>query len=377
MAASRLHAWLIAAVLLLGALPLSEPVLSQEPAGLTPQQRRQLEQVVAEFRRARSHDQRIAIISKAEILGPPAVEALTTIVTGELKPQLDEYRRNFFQAASTISAARAQPDQAAEIRELRAKALGVSQAPEFTKEQIEQVADPALAQLKKILAIDSADVLRASGGKPNGAMLKQRANVLALGRQWQLCQETHWNLKAREKAGQKDAEKTEQNKLGAKPTPFDEYLAQEEQMAATLAMPMDEATRQVFLENSQLAGQLDPEEARCMLALNLTRCLLGLNPLKIDPKLVASARDHSQDMVKHDFFGHQSPVEGKKEFWERAPLFDTTASAENIAWGLSDGAALHELWWHSPGHHRNMLREATRIGVGRYQQHWTQLFGKM
>ena len=365
------------AIILLGVLLFSERALSQEPAGLTAQQRRQLQQVLAEFRRARSHEQRLAILARAELVGPPAVEALTTIISAELKPQLDDYRQSFFKAASTLAAARTQPDQAAEISELRTKALGVSQSPDFTKEQIEEVADPALAQLRKLLGVDSAEVLRPAGGKPNAALLARRANVVALGRQRQFCQEALWKLRAQEKARTKDEDKTQQNQLGMKPVAFDEYLAQEEQMAAALAMPMDEATRQIFADNSQLADQLEAEEARCMLALNLTRCLLGLNPLKIDLKLVAAARDHSQDMVKHNFFAHQSPLEGKKEFWERAPLFDTTASAENIASGISDGAALHHLWWHSPGHHRNMLRESSRIGVGRYEQHWTQLFGRM
>jgi hypothetical protein len=48
---------------------------------------------------------------------------------------------------------------------------------------------------------------------------------------------------------------------------------------------MDPATRAVLAGNARLAGGLDMQEARAVAAVNLTRNLLGLGPLAIDPRL--------------------------------------------------------------------------------------------
>ena len=139
---------------------------------------------------------------------------------------------------------------------------------------------------------------------------------------------------------------------------------------------MDPRTRQILAVNSQLATQLQPEEGRAVLALNLTRNLLGLSAVAIDLKLCEAARDHSADMKRLKFFAHESPVEGKKTPWDRAKRFGTTASSENIAMGYHDGKAVNMGWFHSPGHHKNMLGKShTRVGMGQAGTHYTELFG--
>jgi len=139
---------------------------------------------------------------------------------------------------------------------------------------------------------------------------------------------------------------------------------------------MDAATRAVLAANLQLASKIDPEEARCVLDLNLTRNLLGLAPVLIDLALTAVARDHSADMERLNFFSHDSPVPGKTTPWDRAKRVGTTASAENIAAGTLDGAVANLMWWHSPGHHKNMLGQHARVGLGRSGKYWTELFGR-
>jgi uncharacterized protein YkwD len=138
---------------------------------------------------------------------------------------------------------------------------------------------------------------------------------------------------------------------------------------------MDEAAKATLAENTKLIGQLDQEEARAILACNLMRQLLGLNVLKIDLKLCEAARDHSADMRKLNFFAHESPVPGKKTPWDRAKNFGTSASAENIAVGYADGNLANLGWFHSPGHHKNMLGNHRRIAVGVAGQHYTEMFG--
>jgi uncharacterized protein YkwD len=129
-------------------------------------------------------------------------------------------------------------------------------------------------------------------------------------------------------------------------------------------------------ENGKLIGQIETEEARAVLACNLMRQLLGLSVLKIDLKLTAAARDHSKDMATLGFFAHESPVPGKTTPWDRAKNFGTSASAENIAMGYADGNAANLGWFHSPGHHKNMLGGHDRIGLGVHNAHYTELFGR-
>ena len=147
-------------------------------------------------------------------------------------------------------------------------------------------------------------------------------------------------------------------------------------MAAGLAAPMDPQTQRILATNHRLATQLETEESRAVLALNLTRNLLGLSALVIDLRLCATARDHSADMEKHHFFAHESPVPGKATPWDRAKRFGTSASGENIAMGHRDGQAVNMAWFRSPGHHTNMLGNHTRVGMGQVGAYFTELFGR-
>jgi uncharacterized protein YkwD len=163
----------------------------------------------------------------------------------------------------------------------------------------------------------------------------------------------------------------------SQPITFEQYLENDETLAVGLASPMDPATRATLTQNARLAEKIDPEEARAIVFCNLTRNLLGLSALKIDLKLCEAARDHSTDMEKLNFFAHESPVEGKTTPWDRAKRFGTTANGENIAKGFADGKAVNVGWFHSPGHHKNMLTaDFVRIGVGRSGVIYTEEFGR-
>ncbi len=100
-----------------------------------------------------------------------------------------------------------------------------------------------------------------------------------------------------------------------------------------------------------------------------------MRPYSIDVKLCTASRGHSEDMKKHRFFSHTSPVPGKRSFSQRAALAGSSASSENIARGARTGERVIMQWWYSPGHHRNMLGGASRIGLGHHAGFWTQMFG--
>lgn len=109
---------------------------------------------------------------------------------------------------------------------------------------------------------------------------------------------------------------------------------------------------------------------------NRLRMLAGLPALLLDPKLCKAALIHSEDMSKHRFFAHESPVQGRRSFGDRAAEAGTSASAENIAQGQRDAFEANKSWFLSPGHFRNFFNSGfTRIGYGSHGKYYTQLFG--
>lgn len=106
------------------------------------------------------------------------------------------------------------------------------------------------------------------------------------------------------------------------------------------------------------------------------RLLVGLPALRLDPKLCDAARGHSQDMKEHNFFAHTSPLPGKTNPSDRAAQAGTTGGGENIFMGSADPRGANRGWFFSPGHHKNMFNPGyRRVGLGRHDRHWTQMFG--
>jgi uncharacterized protein YkwD len=140
-------------------------------------------------------------------------------------------------------------------------------------------------------------------------------------------------------------------------------------------MPMTAAVKHVLETNATVEDQLAAAEAEGIRDLNRIRLLLGLGAVKTDLKLCKAARDHSGDMRTKNFFSHESPVPGKKTPWDRAAKAGTSASGENIAAGTTTGTGANQMWFHSPGHFKNMLGNHVRVGAGCDGDRWTQMFG--
>jgi uncharacterized protein YkwD len=156
---------------------------------------------------------------------------------------------------------------------------------------------------------------------------------------------------------------------------MEDALHDAEALSAGLATPMPSADRTVLLSNRQTASKIAAPEAQGIQVLNMMRIRLGIGALSIDPKLCLAGRGHSTDMKERNFFDHTSPVPGKETPWKRAQLAGTSADAENIAAGTDSPEGVIEMWWHSPGHHVNMMAAHKRVGLGKYEQTWTQMFG--
>ncbi|MEZ0266396.1 MAG: CAP domain-containing protein [Phycisphaerae bacterium] len=128
---------------------------------------------------------------------------------------------------------------------------------------------------------------------------------------------------------------------------------------------------------SVLARINDAEEVNNLRFVNKYREAIGLLPLEADPRLVQAARRHSKSMVDRNFFAHESPVAGNASPTDRVKNAGYPGGAgENIAYGPTSGEATFWMWFDSPGHHKNMAGEGyTQLGVGRWQNRFTQNFG--
>lgn len=207
----------------------------------------------------------------------------------------------------------------------------IDEVEDATKQRIPKELDPVFEQLEKLIAVTPDEMLTA-----NPQLIKMRQE---LGRQ---------------------------NDLG--------WV---DQAAILYALAPTKQDAEVVAGNVKFREQVSVDEAQAIDEANRRRMILGLNPLTIDMKLVACGRDHSSDMIAHDFFAHDSPVPGKATPWDRAKNFGTTASGENIAAGYADGMAVTIGWWRSPGHLKNMMGKGhNRIAVGQKQKHYTQMFGR-
>ncbi len=124
----------------------------------------------------------------------------------------------------------------------------------------------------------------------------------------------------------------------------------------------------------------DPEAEQEMLKLvNGERTSRGLPALELDPRLVPIARQHSEEMFRLKYFGHQSPVSGSPFDRLAAAKISYSRAGENLAYAQSVAVA-HRGLMDSQGHRENILRpEFTRIGIGvisagSYGRMFTQLF---
>ena len=282
------------------------------PPKLTPDELRQVNKLLSDYRAARNDlEAKGEICTKVLAVGPGGAPLMSAAVERDIRPLLKRYSGKFQAQAALFVKKKVRNIDLDEVANLRRTVLGIQKRGEgFTKEAIIREGDPAMRRLEKICIIDRKLVLEESE-----TLGTDRERLVGLGKLWQQCQ------------AQLPKPPVPEGEEPPKPPNFEEYLAGEESLAAALAAPMDPRTRGILAANARLAERLDPEEARAILACNLTRNLLGLSALLIDLKLCDAARDHSHDMETLQFFAHESPVPGKKTPWERAKNFGTTANA--------------------------------------------------
>jgi uncharacterized protein YkwD len=120
--------------------------------------------------------------------------------------------------------------------------------------------------------------------------------------------------------------------------------------------------------SARAVTQMPTLEERVLDAINTLRRAHGLAQLRLDPRLAATAREHSLSMAEHGYFRHSSL--GGSSFWSRVegkygrPIWRV---GENLVWAsphLSASQAI-AMWLKSPPHRRNLLAPLWReIGLG-------------
>ena len=325
----------------------------------TPDERKEATDLIAQFRKAKDDPEaRTKAVDRILELGGPAPAKLLEAVNADIRPLHPRYRQAFLDEAAKALAEKVRGTIAQDVEAARATILGLVRRDNLTGDEIAKDADPALRKLEETLRIDPASLL-----KQSPALQKQRDDLMALVPHWQRLSDylvKHPDPKAPD---------------AAKPVDLKAVLAAEEQLATLLALAKDDPGRWTILDNVPLEAKLDPEEAAGLRELNRILLLLGASPVRIDTALCEAARDHSNDMARLGFFGHDSPVPGKASPWDRAKRAGTSANAENINAGVDTGAGAIASWWHSPGHFKNMLSPHRRAGLGRHGNLWTLMLG--
>jgi uncharacterized protein YkwD len=106
--------------------------------------------------------------------------------------------------------------------------------------------------------------------------------------------------------------------------------------------------------------------------LNKRRAEHGKGKLKHNRRLAKAARAHAKDMVRKDYFAHDTPT--GIDFVDRILKADYVdrndgwTLGENLAWGnyeLATPRLIVKAWMNSPGHRANILNGKFReIGIG-------------
>ena len=101
--------------------------------------------------------------------------------------------------------------------------------------------------------------------------------------------------------------------------------------------------------------------------MNAERAKHGMRPLRINRRLSDAAHRHARDMVRRDYFSHDSLAGAsfvdriRRTGYLRGPR--AWIVGENLAWGSgnrSHAAAIVRAWMKSPGHRANILQRRFR-----------------
>jgi uncharacterized protein YkwD len=125
-----------------------------------------------------------------------------------------------------------------------------------------------------------------------------------------------------------------------------------------------------YAHPSQLSKKTVKQTTLCL--LNRQRKMHGRRALKPNKRLARAARKHARDMVRRNYFSHDSLGGGTFVDRIRRTGYLNGASrwtvGENLAWGTRGSSApraITQMWMNSSGHRANILSASFReVGIG-------------
>lgn len=100
-------------------------------------------------------------------------------------------------------------------------------------------------------------------------------------------------------------------------------------------------------------------------ATNVQRSQNGETNLKLNDKLSAAAATKAQDMVKGNYWSHDSPSGETPWQFIIASGYSYNEAGENLAYGFSDSSSVLQAWMNSPEHRANILdKDYSEVGFG-------------
>jgi uncharacterized protein YkwD len=116
------------------------------------------------------------------------------------------------------------------------------------------------------------------------------------------------------------------------------------------------------------AGDIESNRQAILCLLNTERAKYGLVPLRQHPLLELASQRHSDDMVRREYYEHETPDGVDPQMRMSAVGYAPPWTGENLYTGTGTEATpvrALEGWMESPGHRANILRpEFTEVGVG-------------
>ena len=319
-----------------------------ETKKLTADEKKEINALMYQFNRTSlAIAERARAAEKVLKYGEPGATVLLRSVDSQLKRAVPSYRKAYERKAAKLFKSLLGKNRRA-IKDHRKKIQDLSRKQDLAKEEIVKTSDPALEALRELLILTPEGVL-----EQDKYLTRDRKKIELLYK----CQTVARSVFKKE--------------------PLDTWkvLAENEKRIAKEALYLENRGTKVLKYNLRLKDKVPEQEFIGIQDLNILRMLVGLTPVKADPKLCDAGRDHSKDMHTLKFFDHTSPVKGKETPYKRAKKFGTSARSENIFMGRTDPLSANKAWWHSPGHHRNMLGPSHEfVGLGQHLQYWTQMF---
>ena len=209
-------------------------------------------------------------------------------------PQLrDRYLKDHSDFVQTQYSGEAKAEANRRIRQFRKDFMMVYQLNEAAmKPLLKTKSMPAIKGLKKLIMPDAKQIFATAPV----ALDQQRKIVLILAKFRDAIVDT---------AVLPDQEKAEEKIISK----------EKEAISSVAGLPRDGL--RIMEENDKIAAKenVPDDERKGIREVNEWRLLLGLNALLIDSKLCDASRGHSEDMDKHKFFAHESPLPGKKTPW--------------------------------------------------------------